>query len=390
MPLKKEYLTIAVIGVGAMGQGHCATIAAGVPELRLGAVCDAHEATARAAGERFGVPWFTDVSRLLQAGCAEAALVVVPHPLHAGVAIPCMEAGLHVLCEKPLAETVGAADRMLEAARAGGVAFAAMFQTRGDPVVQRMIAFAQAGGIGRILRAELVVSEFRSQYYFDSNPWRATWRGEGGGVLLNQAAHLLDIFALVGGLPESLLARCETRQHDIEVEDTAEALLRYAGGGSGHLFCSTVEPPGGGGMEVVGDLGRATFRGGRVTLVRFPGGVSAFARTTESVWGKPPVETVFDGVCQEVPPQAAVLRNFARHVLCGEPLWCDAASGLASLELANGMALSSAAQRETALPVDRAAYDGLLDSLRARTPRPKRLVTVARVTDPKLTVGFNP
>lgn len=390
MSKRKNHIKIAVIGVGAMGQGHCATIAASVPELQLAAVSATQKETARAAGEQFGVPWFTDLKHLLQSGCVEAVLVAVPHPLHAAVAIPCMEAGLHVLCEKPLAETVSAADMMLATARAKEVAFGVMFQRRGDPVVRQMIDFAQAGGLGRIIRSALVVSEFRPQHYFDSNSWGATWRGEGGGVLLNQASHLMDIFTHVAGLPESLFARCETRQHDIEVEDTAEALLRYAGGGSGHIFCSTVEPPGGSGMEVVGDLGRATFRDGRVTLVRFPGGVSACARTFESDWEKPPIEPVFEGTCQDVPPHADVMRNFARHILHAEPLWCDAASGLASLEIANGMMFSSATEKPVSLPVDRVAYDTLLNSLRAKPSKPKRRVAASRETDPKFTVVSKP
>ena len=382
----KKNINIAVIGVGAMGQGHCATLAAHVPEMKLAAVCDAHEQTARAAGERLGVPWFSNVDHLLQAGCADAALVVVPHPLHADIAIPCMEAGLHVLCEKPLAETVSAADAMLTTARARNVTLAVMLQTRGDPTVRQMTDFAREGGIGRIIRTELIVPEFRSQYYFDSNPWRATWRGEGGGVLLNQAAHLLDIFALVGGLPESLQAWTDTRLHDIEVEDTAEALLRYPGGGSGYIHCSTVEPPGGGGMEVVGDNGRVTFRNGHVSCIRFPGGVSAFARASENVWASPPKDIVYSGASLEVAPQSAVMQNFARHILVGEPLWCDADSGLASLEIANAMMLSGATGQSVSLPVCRSAYDALLTRLRLPPPRAKKAVSAVRVTDPKFTI----
>lgn len=382
----RKSLNMAVIGVGAMGQGHCDTLAARVPEMTLAAVCDEHEQTARAAGERLGVPWFSNVNSLLQAGCADAALVVVPHPLHADIAIPCMEAGLHVLCEKPLAETVSAADAMLATARARNVTFAVMLQMRGDPTVRRMLDFARDGGIGKIIRTELVVPEFRSQYYFDSNPWRATWRGEGGGVLLNQAPHLLDIFALVGGLPESLQAWTDTRLHDIEVEDTAEALLRYADGGSGYIHCSTVEPSGGGGMEVVGDNGRVTFRNGHASCVCFPGGLSAFARTSESVWARPPEEIVYSGESHEGPLQFAVMQNFARHILVGEPLWCDAKSGLASLEIANAMMLSGATGQPVTLPVCRFAYDALLTRLRLPPPRPKRAVSAARVTDPRLAV----
>ncbi len=381
----KQGLRVAVIGAGAMGRQHSAAMAAGVPGMRLVAVCDAHAETARAVGAAAGVRCFTEVADLLATRCADAVVIAVPHPLHAAAAIACVEAGLHVLCEKPLADTVGAADAMLRAARKHGVALGVMLQLRADPAVRRMLEFARGGGLGRIVRAELVVTEFRTQHYFDSNPWRATWRGEGGGVLLNQAAHRLDLFAQTAGLPASLLARNETRLHDIEVEDTAEALLRYPDGGSGYVYCSTAEAAGGGGMEIVGDLGRIILRNGRVACVRHPGGVAAFARSSTEVWGQSPTEEVFHArTGQETLLQRAVLRNFARHVLGGEPLLCDAASGLASLELANAMMLSSASGQSVSLPVDRAAVDVLLARLRAASTGKKRVVAVERVTDPKL------
>ncbi len=385
--MSKSCLNIAVIGVGAMGQVHCETIRDSVPELCLTAVCNARSETARVAGERFGVPWFSDVKELAASGLADVALVVVPHPVHDVASVPCMEAGMHVLCEKPLTESVVSADKMFAAANAKGVAFGVMFQLRADPAIRRMIEFARDGGLGRIIRAELSVPEFRSQYYFDSNPWRATWSGEGGGVLLNQAPHMIDIFAMVAGTPVALYGRCETRLHDIDVEDTAEALLRFDGGGSGYINCSTTEPAGGGGLEVTGDNGRVIMRDGRVRIFRFPTGVSAFARETESVWGRPQQELVFEGECLEEPAQADVLQNFARHILYGEALWCDAASGMASLEIANAMTLSSALGREISLPIERKAYGDLLASYCAKPARPKRRVSMVQEPDPKF--SFN-
>lgn len=378
-----DSLRVAVIGAGAMGQAHCATIVEDVPEMRLTAVCDTHEETARAVAGQFGVPYFTRVEALLTANCADAALVVTPHPLHAAAAIPCLRAGLHVLCEKPLTETVSTADAMLACAREHGRALGVNFQRRFDPAVRAAMDFVRDGGIGRIMRTYLVIPEFRAQFYFDSNPWRATWRGEGGGVLLNQAAHMLDLFTQVAGLPISLLARAETRLHDIEVEDTAEALLRYADGGSGYLYCSTTEPPGGETLEVHGEAGQLIFRGGRLTCARYPRGIGAFSRECAEVWGKPPCELVCDAESDDAPHQEIVLRNFARHILYGEALLCDAASGLASLELANAITLSSAQGREVALPIDRLAYDALLEELRVKSTGKKREVAAARVTDPK-------
>lgn len=378
-----DTLRIAVIGAGAMGQAHCATMIDDVSEMRLAAVCDTHAETAQAVGARFGVPAFTEVAALLDANLADAALVVTPHPLHVDAALPCLRAGLHVLCEKPLTETVSTADAMLACARERGLALGINFQKRYDPAVRAAIDFVRGGGIGRIMRTHLVIPEFRGQLYFDSNPWRATWRGEGGGVLLNQAAHMLDVFTQMAGLPISLLARTETRMHAIEVEDTAEALLRYDGGGSGYLYCSTTEPPGAEGLEVHGECGMLSYRGNRATCVRYPCGVAAYSQTTTEIWGKPPEEPALEVVSDGAPHQEAVLRNFARHILHGDPLICDAASGLASLELANAITLSSAQGREVTMPIDRATYDAVLEGLRAGSTYIKREVAAERVPDPK-------
>ncbi len=384
--MAEQPLRVAVIGAGAMGQAHCATIVADVPEMRLAAVCDNHEETARAAAARYGVPAFTSVPALLAAHCADAALVVTPHPLHAQAAIPCLQAGLHVFCEKPLTELVSTADAMLACAQAHGRVLAINFQLRFDPAVRAAIDFVRGGGISRIMRTYLVIPEFRAQRYFDSNPWRATWQGEGGGVLLNQAAHMLDVFTQVAGLPVSLRARAETRLHTIEVEDTAEALLRYTEGGSGYLYCSTTEPPGGETLEVHGECGKLVYRQGRLECTRYPQGVGAFARETTEVWGKPPAELVLTATREEAPCQDAVLRNFARHILVGEPLICDAASGLASLELANAITLSSVTGEEVPLPIDRAAYDAVLAELRATSTYRKREIAQSRETDPKFNI----
>jgi predicted dehydrogenase len=171
--------------------------------------------------------------------------------------------------------------------------------------------------------------------------------------------------------------------HDIEVEDTAEALLRYEGGGSGYLYCSTTEPPGAEGIEVHGECGMLSYRHHRATCVRYPCGVGDFACATEEIWAKPPAEPALEVVSDGAPHQEAVLRNFARHILRGEALICDAASGLDSLELANAITLSSAQGREVALPIDRAAYDAVLEDYRVRSTYTKREVAAARVPDPK-------
>lgn len=381
--MSDRQLRIAVVGVGAMGREHCATIIECVPEMRLAAVVDRHAETVARVGEEFGVPAFMDAEALVDAGCADAALIAVPHPLHAAAAESCLGAGLHVLCEKPLSDTIGAADRMVQCARTHGLVFGVMFQRRFEPVMQAALAFARAGKIGKLLRAMVIVPEYRTQRYFDSNAWRATWKGEGGGVLLNQAPHLLDIFCQLVWLPSSLMGRVETRSHDIEVEDHAEAWLRFADGGSGYLCCSTAEPRQGETIEIVGDTGKLLYRDRTLECHAYAEGLSNFTRQSTEVWGRPTIERSFLTTDDTPVGHFSVMRNFARHILFGDPLQCDGASGLAALELANAVTLSSYTGKEVSLPIDRAAYDTLLQQLRDTSSTVKAPMIEERVVDPQ-------
>lgn len=384
MKVEQRRIRTAVVGVGAMGEGHCKSMRDKVPEMELVSVADAHVETANRVGHEFGVPAYADVKTMLAREKPEAVLVAVPHPLHAEAVVPCLEAGAHVLCEKPLAECVSAADRMLRAARENRRTLGVMFQSRFMPMFAAAIAFARSGRLGRLLRTLLILPDFRTQRYFDSNPWRATWKGEGGGVLVNQAPHLLDIFVQLTGLPTAVRGRVETRFHDIEVEDHAHAMLRYADGGCGLLYCSTTEPEHAKMIEVVGERGMLTYRQGRMECFTFERDLREFAQTSAEVWGRPGVQPVDLEAADEPSGTFSVMGNFARHILHGEPLKCDAESALSSLEIANAIMLSSCADREVTLPVPRAEYDALLGRLRAESRIVKKVVSHERVADPRV------
>lgn len=381
---RSDSLRTVIIGLGGMGQGHCATVREKVPEMALAGVVDAHAETVQRVAAQYGVPGFTDVAGMLAAVRPDAVLVVVPHPLHAAIAVPCLEAGAHVLSEKPLSECVSGADRMLQAAQRHRRALGIMFQSRFAPPVAAAIAFARSGALGNLVRATAIIPDFRTQRYYDSNPWRATWKGEGGGVLVNQAPHYLDIFVQLAGLPAAVWGRAETRAHRIEVEDYAYAMLRYPNGAGGLLYCSTAEPIRSMLIEVVGERGTLTYRNERFECMTFPENLRQLADTSVEVWGRPAVVPHELAIVDEPYGTFSVMRNFARHILHGEPLRCDAASALGSLELANALTLSSHTGREVSLPTPRAEYDRLLERLRAASRVEKQAVAHERVTDPRM------
>ncbi len=221
-----DTVRFGIIGVGGMGSGHARNMPF-IDEVELTAVCDISPQALGVATEAFGVPGFATHTELLDSGLVDAVIVATPHYFHPPIAIDAMERGIHVISEKPMAVTVSGAEAMIEAARRTGVVFSVMFQQRTLPVSQAAKRLVDEGRLGELYRTLLIDSHFRSQAYYNSAGWRATWKGEGGGVLLNQAPHGMDLFTWLGGMPSRVIAKVATRQHTIEVEDEATALIEY-------------------------------------------------------------------------------------------------------------------------------------------------------------------
>lgn len=380
--MRGKVVRFGIIGVGGMGCGHGACITK-VKQARLTAVCDIDPATAEKAGKQFNVPCYFDHRQLIKAGLCDAVTIATPHPSHASIAIDCMNAGLHVISEKPLAERVSMAVKMVQAAQRNRVAFAVMFQRRFEPVIARAMAIMQSGQIGRIYRTCMISPEFRSQAYYDSGTWRATWAGEGGGVMMNQSPHIIDIFVQLCGMPSEVYGRTETRMHRIEVEDLAEALLKYPNGGTGYLYCSTNESGPGQMIEIFGEKGKLVLRNGELKLYRFKPGIQRYLAFSKKMWGAPDTIEVPLKIPEKKSGHASVIANLVRHLLHAEKLRTPGASGVASLELANAIMLSAREKRWVKLPVSRAKYDALLAKLRRGSKFAKQAARVERITDPR-------
>lgn len=383
----EQELRFGVIGVGGMGQQYC-RILQDLPRAKLAAVCDVFKKAADEAGKQFGVPAFSDHHDLIAARCCDVVTIVTPHPFHAVAAVDCMRAGLHVITEKPLTERVSTADKMIAAARKHRVTFAVMFQMRLAPVFKKALDIVNNGELGRIYRTALFVHSYRSQRYYDSGNWRATWKGEGGGVLINQAPHMLDLFVQLGGMPSELYGRTETLRHHIEVEDYAEALLRYKNGARGYVCCSTNETGPGNMIEIFGDKGKLIIRDQNLEFYRFATPIGEHMQKSDDIWAAPEAKPVKLKLRVESGKSKhghrVVLENVIRHILSGRPLATPGASGLGSLELANAITLSSHEKKWIKLPIDRKLYDRLLARLQRNSSFVKRNVKAERKTDPRL------
>lgn len=377
----KKVLRFGVVGTGGMGSGHCHALQK-LENARLAAVCDIDAATAARVGQEFGVPSFTDHRALIKAGLCDIVMVATPHPVHPIVAIDCMKAGLHVISEKPLSERISTAEKMVKTAQQCKVVFAVMFQRRFEPVMAKAMEIARSGELGEVYRTLMISPEFRNQFYYDSGTWRATWNGEGGGVTMNQSPHILDLFVQIGGKPSEVFGDVATRMHRIEVEDQAFVLLKYPNGAIGYLYCSTNEAGPGQTIEVFGEKGKLIYRDGKLSLTRFTPGIKAHIKGADSMWSGPQCEEVPLEIPEEEIGHIRVLRNVVRHILFKEPLRVAGETGLASLELANAITLSSFEKRWVKLPLSRKKYDDLLARLRRDSTFVKTNVKVQRVTDP--------
>jgi predicted dehydrogenase len=359
-------LRIGLVGLGTMGRSHLEKEQA-LHEARIVAVADVVPAAVEEMKSRYGVRGYYSYQEMIDSGEVEAVLIATPHPFHCPIAVRAAERGLHVLSEKPIAVTVGEADRMLAATRQAGVKLGVMFQTRTEATYARAKEVVDSGALGQVYRTTMVATAwYRTQAYYDSGAWRGTWKDEGGGVVMNQAPHSLDAFIWIGGRPSRVEARAWTRGHRIEVEDTVSATLDYPNGATGYLYTTTAEWPGENRLEVVGDRGKLVLLDGKLQLYRLDRPLQEEI-DTGAHWGKP------TGSWEDVPVEAQasghaqVVRRFARWVRLDEPPIATGQDGLEQLELANALLLSGYRRQPVDLPLDRPAYDAFLAEKRAET-----------------------
>lgn len=368
---------LGIIGVGAMGGHHARTVLSGaVPGCELAAVCDGDP-------ERLapfeGVPAFASDRELIRSKTVDAVLIATPHYAHTTIGIAALKAGLHVLVEKPISVHVADARKLIRAHTNPKQVFAAMFNQRTDPAFIKIRSLVQGGELGAIRRIQWTITDwFRSQAYYDSGGWRATWAGEGGGVLLNQGVHNLDLLYWIFGSPARIRATCKIGvHHDIEVEDDVSALLEYPNGATGVVVTSTGEAPGVNRLEISGERGRLTYEDKTLTFLRNEVETRKFSDTTREAYQPPnywKVEIPIDRSLPRGGQHTEILRNFTNAILEDEPLVAPAAEGLGSVELINAMLLSGFEDRAVTLPVSPSRYSAFLERRIAESRVKKRVV----------------
>ncbi len=357
-------MRLGIIGLGGMGAFHARTILEGkIPRMRLAAVCDSDEARFGLAGD---AETFTDARELIRSGKVDAVLIATPHYAHTALGIDALEQGLHVLVEKPISVHKRDCEKLIAAheGRAGQV-FAAMFNQRTDPFYCKIRSLIQDGELGQIRRVNWIITNwFRTASYYASGSWRATWAGEGGGVLLNQCPHNLDLLQWLFGMPASVRAFCRFGQyHDIEVEDDVTAYMQFKNGATGVFITTTGEAPGTNRLEIAAERGKIVYENDRLAFTRNEVEMSAFSRTSDSGFATPPVWDIAIPISGHGEQHTGILKNFVDAILDGAPLIAPAEEGIHSVELANAMLFSTFTGRTVEFPLDGAAYEEHLRKL---------------------------
>jgi predicted dehydrogenase len=373
-------IRVGIIGCGSIGQAHRKAFA-DCPGARLTALADIHGPSLLAAAAEYpGIATFCDGLDLIRSGQVDAVSIATPHRSHPPLAIAALEQGLHVLVEKPIAVTAKAGQAMVAVAAARPhLRLAACFQMRHRPEWRAVKQFIDRGELGQLLRLNWTLTNwFRTQAYYDSAGWRASWRGEGGGLLINQCPHNLDLLQWLVGMPNRVTADVGLgRFHRIEVEDHVVALLRFPGGATGTFTASTGEAPGINRLELVGDRATLVVTAGRpIEVHRLDQPVRHYSDHASSSSQPPVCATSLIEPSGTYGAHADIARNFIDAIATGAPLTAPAAEGVRSLELGNAMLMSGLLDRPVDLPMDHEAYDRLLSDLCGGRAGPAATVAV--------------
>ncbi len=371
---------IGITGLGNIGNVHANNLLEGhVDRAEFTAISSSSEEKRQKFAEK-GLKTFATTDELINSGDIDALLICTPHYQHPDIGIQALEAGLHIMVEKPIAAHKADAERLIAAAeKHPNLTFSAVFQLRTEARYKEIRNLIQNGELGDIVRVIWIMTDwFRSEAYYQSGGWRATWKGEGGGVLLNQCLHQLDALQWVLGMPSKVQSNVGIgRFHDIEVEDDVTCYLEYPNGGTGMFISSTGEIPGSNRFEIAGTKGRILLENDKLILTRNATPADEWNKTSKIGFALP------DKTVEEIPipptenPHAILLTNFVDNILDGTPLIAPGASGIGSVELANVMLYSGLIDKPIDLPMDSAAWEAKLKELIANSTHEKKVVEVS-------------
>lgn len=361
-----EKIKLGIIGIGNIGKMHFQNVIDGLcPSVEITAVCDIDESKLEYAKEKHPtVACFSDAIEMLDSGLIDSVIVAVPHYDHPKYAIEAFNRKINVMTEKPAGVYTRQVREMNEAADKAGVKFGIMFNQRTNPLYAKAREIVKSGELGELKRLVWIVTNwYRTQAYYDSGSWRATWNGEGGGVLLNQAPHNIDLWQWIFGMPKKIRAFCEFgKYHNVAIDDDVTIYGEYENGAVATFITTTGEAPGTNRLEISGDKGKIVIEGGMLKWWKLETPERQFCFESQKGFASP--KTTYEEFNDaNVNGHATVLEAFARAVLYGEELIADGREGINSLSISNASFLSTWTGSTVELPADEALFEEHLAKL---------------------------
>ena len=383
-----EKVRIGIVGMGNMGKYHADYLIKGkVAHAELSAVCSTSPEKLSAYKDPVAV--FGNGEEMIRSGSIDAVLVATPHYQHTSLGICAIENGIHLMVEKPISAHKADAERLIEVStQHPDIVFGGMFQLRTEPRYLKLKKLIADGDLGDIVRINWIITDwFRTEAYYASGGWRATWKGEGGGVLLNQCLHQLDALQWLVGMPSKVrsFAQCG-RFHDIEVEDNVTAYLEYPNGATGVFVSSTGEAPGSNRFEIAGTRGKVVLENDQIKFTRNESCMLEHSKNSPIGFSKPEVWEVDIPFGNAELPHAILMRNFVEAIRNKTPLIAAGVEGIHSVELANVLLYSSLVDQTINLPMDGAAFEAKLQQLIDESTHEKKVV---EISDEDFASSFN-
>lgn len=381
-----DRVRLGLVGFGGMGSAHAHCVHSGeVDGMVLSAVCDIDERKRESSLSLYpDVSVFANYTDMFKSSLIDAVLIATPHYLHPVIGEEAFSYGLNVLTEKPVAVSVTKAKEFISSAEKSGKIFCVMFQWRRHPLFAKAHEIIKNGELGEIKHLIWIVTNwYRTQAYYDSGSWRATWNGEGGGVLLNQAPHNLDQIWWLCGLPKKVSAEIKTAHyHNITVEDDAIITGELENGGLFSFITTTGEYPGTNRLEISGSKGRIILEDNKLKITRLSMDEEEYRFNSEKYPSKPECTTeIIEGSGNENSYHRAILQDFADAVLKGKKLVTPGETGINELMISNAAYLSSWLGRPVELPFDSALFDEELEK-RKREEKMHNLERKVKITGP--------
>ncbi|WP_413698730.1 Gfo/Idh/MocA family protein [Psychromonas sp. KJ10-10] len=358
--MSSSKINIGLIGLGVMGASHASNLMQ-IPGVCLSAVCGLRKKPTDEFAARFSAQPFYNIDEMISSADIDALIIATPHFQHTPITLKAFQAGLHVLTEKPIAVHKADALKMLQAHHTQKhLRFATMFNQRTNPAFIKIKSLIDDGTLGEIRRVNWIITDwFRTEQYYQSGGWRGTWKGEGGGVLLNQCPHQLDLFQWLFGLPTKVTAFCQVgKYHNINVEDNVNAYCEFKNGATGIFIASTGEAPGTNRLEITAEKGKLVYEDQKLLFTKNEQAMTQFSQNAEQGFIKPDTTQISIAIePQHEQEHLAIIKNFYECIInANASLIAPAEEGIKSVELANSMILSSFTGKTITLPIDAEVY----------------------------------